>query len=441
MSMYDKSTKEPGGGEEKAHKKNIKTVCGNIIGAVIIAFGLIGCMAQVVYGIGMILLGLLLISPVRNKITSSLKLKNKWIYLIWVIVSLLIMFVGIGLTPDSEPNEASSEPEIIDIESVDVLFESDDYINKTVRVKGSVNYEDVSTGDMKMYGEYSDAEVYLQGSEKYEMPESECATVTGVVKLDEYDIPTITVKKFKPCTDENCSHNGLYCDMNENEEISFEEKIAACTRFSDMNWAEFYQYPDTYDDGEIYYLVGKVIWTDGSGGGLMQLVENDKRTTVQFTTSEGEHVYENELIAMFGTISGGGEYKDNNTDEVYSCPYFFAQECMRGDYEYSSAAELSEEEHDFIFGDYEILYGYASDDFGETIKLTEDTISGYPYTLKTLKLSYGSVLISSYDNLANNLKYMMVIDVDVDGESRSVIMFFRLDGQVEIDNHDCERVD
>lgn len=437
MSMYDKPAKEPGGEEEKAHKKNIKTICGNIIGAVIIAFGLIGCTAQVVYGIGMILFGLLLISPVRNKITSSLKLKNKWIYVIWVIVSLLIMFVGMGMMPDSDSEKATSKSGIIEIESVDVLFESDDYVNKTVRVNGSVNYEDASTGVMKMYGRYSDAEVYLQGSEKYEMPESWCATVTGVVKLDEYDMPTIVVKKFKPCTDENCSHN----DMSYEEGISFEEKIAACTRFSDMNWAEFYQYPDTYDDGEIYYIVGKVIWTDGSGGGLIQLVEDDRRTIVQFTTSEGEHVYENELIAMFGTVSGGGEYTKNDTGQVYSCPYFFAQECMRGDYEYSSAAELSEEEHDFIFGDYEILYGYASDDFGETIKLTEDTISGHPYTLKTLNLSYGSVLISSYDNLSNNLKYMMVIDVDVDGESRSVTMFFRLDGQVEIDNYYCERVD
>lgn len=49
--------------------------------------------------------------------------------------------------------------------------------------------------------------------------------------IDEYDMPTIVVKKFKPCTDENCLHN----DMSYEEGISFEEKIAACTRFSDMD--------------------------------------------------------------------------------------------------------------------------------------------------------------------------------------------------------------
>lgn len=328
--------------------------------------------------------------------------------------------------------------DVIEVESVDVLYaESDKYIDKKIKITGPVNISDASVGDMLMYGIEDAVAAYLEGSEEYSFPDTGCATVTGVVKLGEYEEVIIKVEKFKECTNKNCSHNDVYYD----EGITFNEKLEACIRFQNMNWAEFYQYPDTYNDGQLYYIVGKVIYTDGIGGGLMRLVDGDNRTIVQFTTSEGDHIYENELIALFGTVSSGGEYNDNNTGQTYSCPYFFAEECIRGEYVYGSFEELSKDEQDFIFGNYEILYGYSSDDFGDTIKLTENTISGYSYTLRSLELTYGTTLISSYSHNANNLMYAMYIDVNVDGETREVSLYFRMDGSVEIDNYDCERLD
>ena len=419
--------------------KNAGKIICNILGAILIGFGLMCLLIQFIYGIGAMIIGLLLLSPVRNKVVSSTKLQNKHIYIIWILVGFALMVIGSAFIPQTEieQEKSSSEPKIIEVESVDILYEeSDRYLDKKIKITGPVNISDASVGDMLMYGIEDAVAAYLEGSEEYVLPDTGCATVTGVVKLGEYEEIIIDVEKFKECTNENCSHNDVYYD----EGITFEEKVDACIKFDNMNWSEFYQYPDTYDDGSIYYIVGKVIHADGVGGGLLRLVDGDNRTIVEFTTAESEHIYENEVIALFGTVSSGGEYINNDNGQTYSCPYFYAEECMRGEYEYGSAAELSEEEYDLIFGNYEILYGYSSDDFGSTIKLTENTISGHPYTIKTLKLTYGTTLISSYSHGSNSLKYMMVINVDVDGEEREVYLFFRLDGDVEIDDYDCERL-
>ena len=110
-----------------------------------------------------------------------------------------------------ESNDGNvNDTDIIEIESVEQLVDNDEYLNKRIKVRGLVNYEDVATGMLKMYGAYSDLEVFLQGSENYPLPESECAIVTGVASQNEYGELVITVENLEPCIDQECTHNEVY---------------------------------------------------------------------------------------------------------------------------------------------------------------------------------------------------------------------------------------
>lgn len=171
---------------------------------------------------------------------NSVHIINKKIPIIAAILLFccFISFFMSACSTDSSNNVAPEtetvKEDLIELESVDPIFESDEYVGKKVKVTGLVNFYEGGGGPLKMYGEYSEAELYLEGSENYDFPESECAIVIGVIKND-YDIPYMVVESFEECTDENCSHNGQFYDET-TYGLTFSNKVDACIRYSNMNW-------------------------------------------------------------------------------------------------------------------------------------------------------------------------------------------------------------
>lgn len=151
------------------------------------------------------------------------------------------------------PETIVEEPEYIELENADELYNSDEFIGKKIKVKGSVNYSDASILDMKMYCEESANEVYLMGSENYEMPDSYCAIVVGVAEKDEYGGIIIAVESLDPCMDETCTHNNVP-EAVPDYEPTIEELKSYC---NEVSWEDLCRTPDWYV-GNYVKMVGIV---------------------------------------------------------------------------------------------------------------------------------------------------------------------------------------
>lgn len=88
------------------------------------------------------------------------------------------------------------EEQAYEIGSIEELYDSDKYLNKTVIVSGYVSYSDGIDGPLKMYGEYSDAEVLLMGTTGYDLPVEEYLNVKGSVSKDKYGGVIIYVEDY-----------------------------------------------------------------------------------------------------------------------------------------------------------------------------------------------------------------------------------------------------
>ena len=209
----------------------------------------------------------------------------------------------------------------------------------------------------------------------------------------------------------------------------------ACKRFDDMNWATFYEYTDQYNDGQSYYFVGKVISHDSYGSGLMQLVDGDDRTIIQYcqdpSCKETPNFYEGSVIAIYGTVSNDGSYTYQDSGESYSCPMIHIQAFQNCETEITS---LSDKERAFIYGKYANEDGYYEAFPGEEFEFTNEKFAGYSYQLKSIRYTCGTVLVSSYGNCANRMSITVSIEVDRDGEKVPLMLILYLDGEVKL-NH------
>lgn len=218
-----------------------------------------------------------------------------------------------------------------------------------------------------------------------------------------------------------------------NDYLDFEAKKDAWQRFSNMNWKNFYQYPEDYNDGQYYYLVGRVISTNSDGSGLLRLVDGDDRTIVQYYSGGSARLYENEIVVVYGTISGGGSFIYSDTGVTNACPLIFVyeyQDCI------TDISALTKAESEFIYGEYINIDGYFRDFPGESFTFTEHEFDGYPYTLQSMKYSCGNALISYYDYCANKMNISVVINVDKDGTDIPIHLIFGLTGDVSCINQD-----
>lgn len=106
-----------------------------------------------------------------------------------------------GVTESTEATEATEPTEVAEeihqVGAIEELYESDEYLNEKVTVSGYVNLAGSMQDPLKMYGDYSSAEVLLQGTTGYDLPESEFMTVTGTVSKDEYGAVIIYVESFE----------------------------------------------------------------------------------------------------------------------------------------------------------------------------------------------------------------------------------------------------
>lgn len=215
--------------------------------------------------------------------------------------------------------------------------------------------------------------------------------------------------------------------------FTIEKKQEACKRFDNMNWRTFYEYTDKYNDGQTYYFVGKVISHDGYGSGLMQLVEGDNRTIIQYCRdpicNEETNFYEGSVIAIYGTVSADGRYTYQDTGDSYACPMIHIKAFQNCETEITS---LSESERAFVYGKYVNKDGYYEYFPGKDFEFTEEYFAGYPYQLKSIKYTCGTVLMSSYDNCANRMSINVSIEVNKDGEKIPLTLMLYLDEDVKL---------
>lgn len=241
----------------------------------------------------------------------------KKFYICLCLIGCLVSLSACGTDEPIEESNPSNEnvtqtesqtSELIELESADEIFDGDYYLDKKVRVKGLANYDDASSGTMKLYGELSGLEVYLAGSEKYEMPISWCAIVTGVVKNDEYGGKIIEVESLEACTDETCRHNGI-AEENANYIPSTEELKSLCNQVS---WEELTRYPDSYI-GQYVKMTGIVTSPGDSSILVATRVDNgifyEDYVWVEFdSSSSGTRFLEEDRITIYGIANGLKSY-------------------------------------------------------------------------------------------------------------------------------------
>ena len=417
--------------------KKIVKVCMTIIGALIILFGLFMMSISIVVALGIIILGLFLIPWIRERVVSVkfIRQKKTIVYIVWILLAVILMILGIynfeeePIVNENNVNNIQQKEEKIETVSVEELMNNaDKYMGKKVRAVGYTIPEGTPTSQEDDIYHYIVSENLQSSIEvrtlKGNIPYGCEITLVGKVNGDN-EFPYIDVEKYKINENKTCQNPYEFCDTYEG--MTFDDRLQACSRFNDMNWPQFYKYTESYDDGQIYYIVGKVIYTDENGDGLIQLVEGDNRTIVQYFLNESDYIYEGNIIALYGTVSSGGSYTNSNTGEVVSCPLVAVEE-------YHDAEEqidlLSDEEQDFIYDTYVNIDGYYDDFPGKSFKFTKNEFAGYSYTVKSIKYTCGTVLISSYNTCANSMSISMSIEVEKGGEIIPVLLLFGLDGDV-----------
>lgn len=234
---------------------------------------------------------------------------RKYSIVFCIFLSLMFLLSACGSEEQAEiDSSALAESEYIELSSADEVFDGEAYVNKKVKVKGSLNYADAASGDMKMYGDLSGMEIYLVGSGEYEMPASWCAIITGVVKSDEYGGKLIEVDSLEPCMDENCRHN-VIAEENANYTPSTEEIKGLCNQVS---WEELARYPDSYI-GQYVKMTG-IITSPGDTSLLVATrVENgmfyEDYVWVEFDSSNSSTRFlEEDRVTFYGTANGLKSY-------------------------------------------------------------------------------------------------------------------------------------
>lgn len=228
----------------------------------------------------------------ENKPSITRQKKGKKKTVISIVTILVLIALSCSLCMNGSKSE---EAEIIDIDSIDILYDNNEYVGKRVRVTGSVNIFDASIMDMKMYGEDSPVELYLEGSEAYEIPDTWCVTVVGIVKINDYDVPYITVEQLEACTDENCEHNEIYYEPSISDAIS-------------VTYEDLARYPDTYMGTNIC-VTGKVL--DAMHGdyesNFSMYVNGDTGSLVDVVYDSGlldHRVLSGDIITVYGIYEG-----------------------------------------------------------------------------------------------------------------------------------------
>ena len=341
---------------------------------------------------------------------------------------LLIFGAGCG------EKKESKEPQTKEIEALtidEIINNLDKYIDKEVTVIGYAPKKSGYgiTSDMnEIYSEDFSHSIDVSGIDEplengYEI------TITGTVKRPMEDISYIEVKEYSINKevvkewpfDESEDHS--YYDG-----LTFADKQFACQNYSNMNWDSFYRNPTSFADDQLYYFVGIVIDDDGDSG-LMRFADGDNRTIVQYTGTNLNFL-KGDLVAVYATVNEWeGSWINTKTGDETSCPSISIVEYQCGAMEFAS---LSSEEADFIYDHtYTSVDGIYETVPGDVVKLTENKIAGYPYTLKSMEYFYGDNLVSSYDVVSNDMEIILSIDVDAEGETIPMLLYFKLDGTVK----------
>lgn len=264
----------------------------------------------------------------------------KWIGIGFAVLLILgILMSDNGDSKDISKNKDSKETTSqkeekkdfkIEI-SIDELFKDyKKYLNRDITVTGFCGWEAPKdeNGNYSNYifSEDWEHEIIVDDINK-PMSGHVNVKVTGKLYKENNDVHIKATAYVIESTDETENKN----DEQINE-LNFKEMQKACKRYSNMNWDTFYRNPESYSDNQYYYFVGKVIDVTGSGG-LLQFVNNDTRTIVQYNSNGiAEGFLENDLVAVYAKVNSvKGSYTSGATGKTYECPSIYIEKYQRGE--------------------------------------------------------------------------------------------------------------